>query len=396
MYVSCLVVTVTRSETVNEQQCSTVDNNQCTKEIQNVVTYTEEPVWGFVVDMPIYRNKAGQVNISVFDSDIDTTVQNVPELLSQIAVQIHSTRQVGAAVSPAAAPPVAADYHETPTNCKGENEVLVTCNSGPRVKEACSTTYESVCTTKSVTENEQACNTVNEPELLESGMDENRCIKLDKCTETQIAVQNHSAMVGPAHQVVATVSPAVVPTVAAGYHAAAALSAAAGYAAGAALPVAAGLYNGATAYDYNNDLAGQVYPLAEPYVDVQVAAEEESPAAEPYIHEEIAAEPYVHVEVPAEPYIHVEPVAAAPVIAAAPAVAAAPVAAYAAAPAAYINGAYAAAPAAAYAAAPAAAYAAAPAAYVNGAYAPAAYINGAYAAAPAGYYGYNGLVAATA
>ena len=112
-------------------------------------------------------------------------------------------------------------------------------------------------------------------------MDENRCIKLDKCTETQIAVQNHSAMVGPAHQVVATVSPAVVPT------------------------VAAGLYNGATAYDYNNDLAGQVYPLAEPYVDVQVAAEEET-AAEPYIHEEIAAEHYVHVE----------PIVAAPVIAA--------------------------------------------------------------------------------
>ena len=298
MYVLCLVVTVTRSETVNEQQyntvneqqCPTVDDNQCTKEIQNVVTYTEEPVWGFVVDMPIYRTKAGQVNISVFDSDIDTTVQNVPELLSQIAVQIHSTRQVGAAVSPAAAPPVAADYHETPTNCKGENEVLVTCNCGPRVKEACSTTYESVCTTKSVTENEQACNTVNEPELLESGMDENRCIKLDKCTETQIAVQNHSAMVGPAHQVVATVSPAVVPT------------------------VAAGLYNGATAYDYNNDLAGQVYPLAEPYVDVQVAAEEENPAAELYIHEETAAEPYIHEEIAAEHYVHVEPLPPLPLL----------------------------------------------------------------------------------
>ena len=320
MYGLCLVVTVTRSETVNEQQyntvneqqCPTVDDNQCTKEIQNVVTYTEEPVWGFVVDMPIYRNKAGQVNISF--SDIGKTVQNVPELLSQTAVQIHSDRQVGAAVSPAAAPPVAADYHETPTNCKGENEVLVTCNCGPRVKEACSTTYESVCTTKSVTENEQACNTVNEPELLESGMDENRCIKLDKCTETQIAVQNHSAMVGPAHQVVATVSPAVVPTVAAGYHAAAALSAAAGYAAGAALPVAAGLYNGAIAYDYNNDLAGQVYPLAEPYVDVQVAAEEENPAAELYIHEETAAEPYIHEEIAAEHYVHVEPLPPLPLL----------------------------------------------------------------------------------
>lgn len=31
------------------------------------------------------------------------------------------------------------------------------------------------------------------------------------------------------------------------------------------------------------------------------------PAAEPYIHVEVAAEPYVHVEVPAEPYVHIEP-----------------------------------------------------------------------------------------
>ena len=48
--------------------------SQCTKEIQNVVAYTEEPVWGFVVDMPVYRTKAGQINIG-------TTVQKVPELL---------------------------------------------------------------------------------------------------------------------------------------------------------------------------------------------------------------------------------------------------------------------------------------------------------------------------
>jgi len=63
-------------------------------------------------------------------------------------------------------------------------------------------------------------------------------------------------------------------------------------------------------------------PAAEPYVHVEVAAE-------PYVHVEpaleaaaevvdIAAEPYVHVEVPAEPYVHVEPaveVAAEPVVA---------------------------------------------------------------------------------
>ena len=113
---------------------------------------------------------------------------------------------------------------------------------------------------------------------------------------------------------------------AAGY-AGAALPVAAGYAAGAALPVAAGytglyngavayngLYNGAIAYDYNNDLAGQVYPLAEPYVDVQVAAEEENPAAELYIHEETAAEPYIHEEIAAEHYVHVEPLPPLPLL----------------------------------------------------------------------------------
>jgi hypothetical protein len=66
-------------------------------------------------------------------------------------------------------------------------------------------------------------------------------------------------------------------------------------------------------YDY----AGQVYPLAEPYLHQDVEAEpyvhEEVPAeeyvhqeieAEAYVHDEVAAEPYVHEEVPAEPYIH--------------------------------------------------------------------------------------------
>merc|ERR1719150_1281722 len=46
-------------------------------------------------------------------------------------------------------------------------------------------------------------------------------------------------------------------------------------------------------YDY----AGQVYPAAEPYIHSEVAAE-------PYVHEEIEAEPYVHEEIEAEPYVH--------------------------------------------------------------------------------------------
>jgi len=63
-----------------------------------------------------------------------------------------------------------------------------------------------------------------------------------------------------------------------------------------------------------------------------------APAAEPYVHVEVAAEPYVHVEpaleaaaevvdIAAEPYVHVEPaveVAAEPVVA--PAIVPAPLA----------------------------------------------------------------------
>merc|ERR1711911_446001 len=51
------------------------------------VKNTQEPVWDFVVNMPVYRNKADKVSISVFDSDIGkddamgTTVLDVPELL---------------------------------------------------------------------------------------------------------------------------------------------------------------------------------------------------------------------------------------------------------------------------------------------------------------------------
>merc|ERR1712121_509336 len=89
----------------------------------------------------------------------------------------------------------------------------------------------------------------------------------------------------------------------------------------------------ALAYGSPYDYAGQVYPLAEPYVHKEIPAEEyvheEIPAeeyvhtevaAEPYVHEEVAAEPYVHAEIAAEPYVHQEPVvvAAAPVAAPAP------------------------------------------------------------------------------
>merc|ERR1711902_226773 len=89
------------------------------------------------------------------------------------------------------------------------------------------------------------------------------------------------------------------------------------YAQPAALPIAT-----VNPYDY----AGQVYPAAEPYIHEEVAAEpyvhEEIEAepyihteieAEPYVHEEVAAEPYVHTEVAAEPYVHAE-VAAEPYI----------------------------------------------------------------------------------
>merc|ERR1712243_21285 len=112
----------------------------------------------------------------------------------------------------------------------------------------------------------------------------------------------------PAIQTVAAAAPAVVPTLA---------------------------YNYINPYDY----AGQVYPVAEPYIHQEIPAEEyvhTEIAAEPYVHTEMAAEPYVHTEVAAEPYIHQEPVAV--VAAPAPvAVAPAPVqqVTYAAAPALY-------------------------------------------------------------
>merc|ERR1719513_372851 len=56
-------------------------------------------------------------------------------------------------------------------------------------------------------------------------------------------------------------------------------------------------------------------------LSVVAAAPEDSPAAVPYVHEEIAAEPYVHEEpvethdIVAEPYVH-EEIAAEPYVAA--------------------------------------------------------------------------------
>merc|ERR1712051_729961 len=94
------------------------------------------------------------------------------------------------------------------------------------------------------------------------------------------------------------------------------------------------VYGGAYAGVYDPSVAyANAYPLAEPYVHEEIAAEAYVDAqieAEPYVHEEIAAEPYVDVQIPAEAYVHQEPIAvAAPV-----AYAQAPVA-YAQAPVAY-------------------------------------------------------------
>merc|ERR1712168_943774 len=91
------------------------------------------------------------------------------------------------------------------------------------------------------------------------------------------AIQTVAAAPAPA-VTVAAAAPAVVPTLA---------------------------YNCINPYDY----AGQVYPVAEPYIHQEIPAEEyvhTEIAAEPYVHEEIPAEPYVHTEIPAEPYIHAE------------------------------------------------------------------------------------------
>merc|ERR1711931_251741 len=114
------------------------------------------------------------------------------------------------------------------------------------------------------------------------------------------AIQTVAAAPAPA-VTVAAAAPAVVPTLA---------------------------YNYINPYDY----AGQVYPVAEPYIHEEIPAEEyvhteiaaepyvhEEIPAEEYVHEEIPAEPYIHAEVAAEPYVHVEPIAA-PVAVAAPAV----------------------------------------------------------------------------
>merc|ERR1712121_314958 len=70
------------------------------------------------------------------------------------------------------------------------------------------------------------------------------------------------------------------------------------------------------AYGHPYDYAGQVYPVAEPYIHEEIPAEEyahEEVAAEEYVHTEIAAEPYVHSEVAAEPYVHSE-IAAEPYV----------------------------------------------------------------------------------
>merc|ERR1712168_822657 len=97
----------------------------------------------------------------------------------------------------------------------------------------------------------------------------------------------------------------------------------------AAAPAPALAYNYINPYDY----AGQVYPVAEPYIHQEIPAEayvHTEIAAEPYVHTEIPAEPYIHAEVLPEPYIHQEPVAV--VAAPAPLVAAAAPVTVAAAP----------------------------------------------------------------
>merc|ERR1712027_43256 len=69
-------------------------------------------------------------------------------------------------------------------------------------------------------------------------------------------------------------------------------------------------------------IGAAVAPIAGLYAgsyDPSVAYSRAYPLAEPYVHVEVPAEPYVDVQVPAEPYIHFEPVAA-------------PVVSYAAAP----------------------------------------------------------------
>ena len=105
--------------------------NQCTKEIQNVVAYTEEPVWGFVVDMPVYRTKAGQINIG-------TTVQKVPELLESGIDEKRCSKLNKCK------PEFFNAYHIAPTNCKVGNEVRVARNCAPKVEEVCYTEHEEI------------------------------------------------------------------------------------------------------------------------------------------------------------------------------------------------------------------------------------------------------------
>merc|ERR1719187_2169540 len=65
---------------------------------------------------------------------------------------------------------------------------------------------------------------------------------------------------------------------------------------------------------------GDESPAALPYVHEEIAAEPyvaevepEAPAAVAYVHEDIPAVEYVHEEIPAEEYVHEEP--AVPVVA---------------------------------------------------------------------------------
>merc|ERR1712076_4899 len=122
------------------------------------------------------------------------------------------------------------------------------------------------------------------------------------------------AIAAPAYAGHAIAAPAIAaPAIAGGY----------GYAAGyghAIAPIGAGLPTPL-------DVAGQVYPAAEPYL--HDATGEGSPAAEEYVHdasgdaggdESPAAEPYIHDATgeaypAAEPYLHIEPIAAIPAIA---------------------------------------------------------------------------------
>merc|ERR1712076_197637 len=118
------------------------------------------------------------------------------------------------------------------------------------------------------------------------------------------------AIAAPAYAGRAIAAPAIAaPAIAGGY----------GYAAGyghAIAPIGAGLPTPL-------DVAGQVYPAAEPYL--HDLSGEAYPEAEPYLHDATgegspAAEEYVHdasgeAAPAAEPYVHIEPIAAIPAIA---------------------------------------------------------------------------------